>query len=130
MAQPLCFFIPDHIFTPTVKNNAVTNNVVANSAVVKTAHKIKKSNVQVNSSYRVAGASSLVANSWGTAAATNGDLRLFQVSNELVIDSFDEIQASSKEQLAEEVYTPTKAVKDGYGVSLPSVVYLQVVSSN
>lgn len=105
MAQPLCFFIPDHIFTPTTNNHAVANNV----------RKPKKSNLQTNVSYQV-------ANSWSSKKASEGeDLALFEVSNELVIESFDEIQANEVEQPVEEAYTPTKAVRDGYGVRLPFV---------
>ncbi|KAK3348503.1 hypothetical protein B0H65DRAFT_523484 [Neurospora tetraspora] len=106
MAQPLCFFIPDHIFTPTTNNHAVANNV----------RKPKKSNLQANVSYQV-------ANSWSSKKASEGeDLALFEVSNELVIESFDEIQANEVEQPVEEAYTPTKAVRDGYGNTLSETI--------
>lgn len=104
MAQPLCFLIPDHIFTPTTNSNAVANKV----------EEPKKSKLQANASYRV-------ANSWHKEASKDEDLRLFAVSNTLVMGSFDEIQAQKVQEPVEEAYTPTKAVRDGYEVRLPFV---------
>ncbi|KAK3486800.1 uncharacterized protein B0T23DRAFT_234094 [Neurospora hispaniola] len=105
MAQPLCFFIPDHIFTPTTNSNTVANKV----------EEPKKSKLQANASYRV-------ANSWRKEASKDEDLRLFAVSNALVMESFDEIRAQKVQEPVEEAYTPTKAVRDGYENTLSETI--------